>query len=96
MLHVISLAQYATAYTRGWAADSTNGRVRSKAESDRTQQEILHLLEEMRIKDARMAQISPHRRPCYSPTERMARFLSSVRPVAGHDSRRRTLSQTSR
>jgi transcriptional regulator with XRE-family HTH domain len=26
----------------------------------------------MRIKDARMAQISPHRRPYYPPTERMA------------------------
>ena len=33
MLHVISLAQYATAYTRSWAADSTNARVRIKAES---------------------------------------------------------------
>ena len=28
ILHVISLAQYATAYTRSWAADSTNGRIR--------------------------------------------------------------------
>ena len=28
MLHVISRAQYATAYTRSWAADSTNARVR--------------------------------------------------------------------
>ncbi|MHC4401207.1 MAG: hypothetical protein ACYTG0_16155 [Planctomycetota bacterium] len=27
MLHVISLAQYATAYTRSWAADCTNGRI---------------------------------------------------------------------
>ena len=52
MLHVISLAQYATAYTRSWAADSTNARIR--------------------IKDARMALISPHRRPYYTPTERMA------------------------
>lgn len=72
MLHVISLAQYATAYTRSWAADSTNGRLRIKAENDRTQQDILLLREEMRIKDARMVQISPHRRPYYPPTERMA------------------------
>ncbi len=55
MLHVISLAQYATAYTRSWAADSTNGRIRMKAENDRAQQEILLLREEMRIKDAHMA-----------------------------------------
>ena len=72
MLHVISLAQYATAYTRSWAADSTNGRIRIKAENDRAQQDILLLREEMRIKDARMVQISPHRRPYYPPTERMA------------------------
>ncbi len=72
MLHMISLAQYATAYTRSWAADSTNGRLWIKAENDRSQQELLLLREEMRIKDARMAQISPHRRPYYPPTKRMA------------------------
>ena len=27
ILHVISLAQFAIAYTRGWAADSVNTRV---------------------------------------------------------------------
>ena len=43
MLHVVSLAQYATAYTRSWAADSTNARVQIKAEYDRAQQEILLL-----------------------------------------------------
>jgi hypothetical protein len=54
MLHVICLAQYATAYTRSWAADSTNGRIRIKAENDRAQQDIPLFREEMRIKDARM------------------------------------------
>lgn len=72
MLHVISLAQYAPAYTRSWAADSTNARMRIKAEYDRAQQEILLIREEMRIKDARMGLISPHRRPYYPPTERTA------------------------
>ena len=72
MLHVISLAQYATAYTRSWAADSTNGRIRIKPENDRSQQDILLLRGEMRIKDARMVQIGPHRRPYYPATERMA------------------------
>ena len=71
MLHVISLAQYAAAYTRSWAADSTNGRIRIKAENDRAQQEVVLLREEMRIKDARMALINPHRR-YFPPTERMA------------------------
>ena len=87
MLHVISLAQYATAYTRSWAADSTNARVRIKAEYDRAQQEILLLREEMRIKDARMALISPHRRPYYRQPKEWP-FWNFVRPVAGHDSRR--------
>ncbi len=81
MLHVISLAQYATAYTRSWAVDSTNGRIRIKAEYARAQQEILLLREEIRIKDARMALISPHRRPYYPPTERMA--ILEVRAARG-------------
>jgi transposase InsO family protein len=72
VLHVISLAQYATVYTRSWAADSTNSRLRLKAELDRANQEIALLREEMRIKDARMARINPHRRPHDPPVERMA------------------------
>jgi len=32
VLHVISLAQCTTIHTRGWAADSSNQRVRLKAE----------------------------------------------------------------
>ncbi|MBP90676.1 MAG: hypothetical protein CMJ64_28855, partial [Planctomycetaceae bacterium] len=72
MLHVISLAQFATVYTRSWAIDSMNGRVRLKAEKDRQGQEIALLREEIRVKDARMAQINPHRRPHFPPAERMA------------------------
>ena len=55
MLHVISLAQYAAVYTRSWAVDSMNGRVRLKAEYDRLIEETAQLREEIRIKDARMA-----------------------------------------
>ena len=69
VLHVLSLAQYAAIYTRGWAADSTNSRVRLKAELDRTNQELFLLREESRIKDARLARIDPHRRPHYPPTD---------------------------
>ena len=83
MLHVISLAQYATAYTRSWAADSTNGRIRIKAENDRAQQDILLLREEMRIKDARIAG------PTIHPPKGWPSW-NSERPVAGHKSRRRT------
>ena len=72
MLQVISLAQFATVYSRSWAVDSLNGRVRLKVENDRLRQEVALLKEEVRIKDARMAQINPHRRPHYPSTERMA------------------------
>ena len=62
MLHVISLAQFATVYTRSWAVVSVNGRVRLKVENQRLRQEFALFEEEIRIKDARMAQINPHRR----------------------------------
>ena len=72
VLHVISLAQYSIAYTRGWAAGSINPRIRRTADADRHDQELALLREVMRIKDARMAQIPPQRRPHYPPPERMA------------------------
>ena len=50
MLQVVSLAQYATVYTRSWAVDSRNGRVRLKAENDRLQQEEALQREEIRSK----------------------------------------------
>jgi len=72
MLHVVALARYATAYTRGWAGNSMDGRVILKAENDRLRQEIALLREEIRIKDARMMLITPQRRPHYPPVERMS------------------------
>ena len=40
VLHIIGLAQYATVYTRSWAANSPNERMRLKAENDRFQAEV--------------------------------------------------------
>jgi transposase InsO family protein len=71
MLHVISLAQYAMAYTRSWAAESSNARVRQKARADHAEQDAALVREEMRIKDGRMAGIAPQRRPYYSPAARL-------------------------
>ena len=65
VLHVISLAHYTIVATRGWAANSINARVRLAAENERLKQETELLREEIRIKDARMARIGPHRRPYY-------------------------------
>ncbi len=72
ILHIIALAQYAMTFSRSWAADSTNQRVRLKAENNSLTQEVAQRREEIRIKDVRMAQIDPKRRPHYPPTERMA------------------------
>ena len=72
MLHVISLAQYAAVYTRSWAADNSNQRVRLKAKVLRLEDDNAQLREEIRIKDARMALISARRRPRYPAVERMA------------------------
>jgi hypothetical protein len=71
-LHVISLAHFVLTHVRGFAVNSPIHRVRLDAERDRLDSEVALLREEIRIKDARMAALAPHRRPHYSPTERMA------------------------
>ena len=72
VLHVISLAQFAAAHTRGWSANSPNARIRLTGKSDRDQQEVQLCREEIRIKDVRMEQVPASRRPHYPPVERMA------------------------
>jgi hypothetical protein len=72
MLHVVSLAKYAAVYTRSWAADCPQARVRLRADRDRHQEDNALLQEELRIKDARMASIPAHQRPFYRPPERLA------------------------
>ena len=72
MLHVISLAQYAMAYTRSWAADCQITRIRLKAENDQLRQHLAWLNEELRLKDARMKRVAAPKRPQYAPTERMS------------------------
>jgi len=71
-LHVIALAQYSLAYSRSWATNSPNERIRLTAKTDQLQQEIALSREEIRIKDLRMATIPAARRPHYRPTERLA------------------------
>ena len=48
ILHVIALAQFATAHTRSWAANSVNARIRLQAERDRAVQELALQREETR------------------------------------------------
>ena len=72
VLHAIALAHYAIVYARAWAADSINARVRLAAVNDRLHEACALLREELRIKETRIAQIAPQRRPHYGPYERMA------------------------
>ena len=72
LLRVIALAQVAILYTRGRAATSRIKRVRLRAYINRLEQELALVREELRIKDARLRRIPAHRRPHYTPTERMA------------------------
>jgi hypothetical protein len=72
VLQVISLAHYALTYSRSWAADCRNDRVRRMAENSRLKEEVALLHEELRIHRLRMGQMPPHRRPFYPPRERMA------------------------
>ena len=59
-LHIISLAYYAIATARGWAANSINARVRLAAKNDRLKQETELLRQEIRIEDVRMAKLGTH------------------------------------
>jgi len=57
VLHAISLARVAVTHGRAHAAGSRNAQCRQQAEIDRLRQEVPLLVEELRIKDARMARI---------------------------------------
>jgi hypothetical protein len=74
VVSVISLARYSLAVAHGQASNR-HGNVR--AECERLTQEVIQLREELRIKDARMAHLPPHRRPHYPPVERMARVATN-------------------
>ncbi len=72
VLHTISLAHFSIVHARGMAAGHIRNHVRLSAQNERLREECALLREEIRIKNARMAHITPHRRPRYGPYERMA------------------------
>ena len=73
--HIISLAHLSITYSRSWCANSSMARVRLASEADQARQNVALLTEEMSIKDSRLASISPHMRPLYTPQERYAILL---------------------
>ena len=58
VIQAISLAYCSLTFTRSYAANSINARIRLKQENDRLRQEVALLIEEMRIKDSRMERIA--------------------------------------
>lgn len=72
MMHAVALAHWGVVRSRSWAADSPLQRVRLASKLEAATTEIARLREEVRIKDARWAALPPHRRPHYSPADRMA------------------------
>ena len=89
VVQIISLARRSLALTQGWASESMSPEIRQQAEEDRLRQEVHLLREEIRIKDTRMEQIEPHRRPHFPPTARLA--ILQLRAARGW-----TLAQTAR
>ena len=72
MLHVISLAQFAAAYTRGWAADSPNARIRLKGRKGPVRTGSRNCSARKPASKTPAGSRFPPRRPHYPPTERMA------------------------
>ncbi len=72
VLHALSLSYFCFSTVRGWASRSRSIQVRPQAEIEDLKREIGLLLEEVRIKDARMSRIESRQRPHYTPMERMA------------------------
>ena len=72
VVHAVSIANVAFIATRSRAEHQFDVRARLQADVDRLQREVLLLLEEIRIKDARMERVPAQRRPHYPPIERLA------------------------
>jgi len=84
-LQILALGHYGFTAFLARAAVARDRRTRLQGEVDRLQQELALLREELRIKDARMARLHPHRRPFYIPFERMA--ILELRAARGWSAR---------
>jgi putative transposase len=78
ILNVIGLVRIAMMAGREFLHEEGEPRL---ARIHRLEAEVAMLREEMRVKDARMARIDPHRRPQYAQTEPMA--ILEIRTIRG-------------
>ena len=72
VVHAVSMAHTAFSTACGRVEHRFDELVRLRADNDRLHQEISLLLEELRIKNARMEKLTPQRRPHYPAVERLA------------------------
>jgi len=79
VLQILALSHYSFTVLLAKAAESKNRHIRFQARLDRRPREITLLQEELRIKDARMERVLPHRCPHYLPLERMAMRVGIMR-----------------
>lgn len=86
MVHVILLAQFGMAHTRGWAVNGPIARMRLKTDNERLRQQVALLKEEIILKDVRMMRIAAHKRPHYGPTGR--RSILELRVARGWSTQR--------
>src|SRR5262245_40006150 len=81
VINAMSLVHIAMAAGFGRGANHRNALHRARAENKRLEQEIRLLLEERRIKNARMQRVPAQERPHYSPMERLA--ILEIRALRG-------------
>ena len=72
IVHAVSMAHVAFTAIQARAENHFDARTRLQATNDRLQRHVALLLEELRIKDARMERLPAQRRPHYPAIERLA------------------------
>jgi putative transposase len=72
VVHAVSMANLAFTAAQARAENHFDARIRLHATNDRLLHQVALLLEELRIKDARMERLPAQRRPHYPPIERLA------------------------
>ncbi len=85
IVQILALSHYAFISMVARAANERGRRTRFRAEIDRLNHELALLREELRIKNARMTRVPPHRRPHDTPLERMA--ILELRAARGWSTR---------
>jgi putative transposase len=85
VIRILALSHYTFTALVARAARARDRQTRLQAEIERLEHELALLQDEMRIKDSRMARVPAHRRPFYTPPERMS--ILELRAARGWSAR---------